>query len=78
MHGRRDTVVRTSVTHSPPPARNSSYSLNVVSSRNSYCSLKFFSEPMFTFDLNNSVGDVAWSPYASTGFATVTADGKVQ
>lgn len=36
-----------------------------------------FSEPMFTFDLNNSVGDVAWAPYASTVFAAVTADGKV-
>lgn len=32
---------------------------------------------MFTFDLNNSVGDVAWAPYASTVFAAVTADGKV-
>ena len=33
---------------------------------------------MFTFDLNNSVGDVAWAPYASTVFAAVTADGKVR
>lgn len=32
---------------------------------------------MFTFDLNNSVGDVAWAPYSSTVFAAVTADGKV-
>ena len=38
----------------------------------------FLSEPMFTFDLNNSVGDVAWAPYASTVFAAVTADGKVR
>ncbi|XP_013403907.1 dynein intermediate chain 2, ciliary isoform X2 [Lingula anatina] len=34
-------------------------------------------EPMFTFDLNSSVGDVAWAPYSSTIFAAVTADGKV-
>ncbi|VDI65092.1 dynein intermediate chain 1, axonemal [Mytilus galloprovincialis] len=34
-------------------------------------------KPLFTFDLNNSVGDVAWSPYSSTVFAAVTADGKV-
>lgn len=35
------------------------------------------SEPVFTFDLGNSVGDVAWSPYSSTVFAAVTTDGKV-
>lgn len=34
-------------------------------------------KPLFTFDLNNSVGDVAWAPYSSTAFAAVTADGKV-
>ncbi|XP_074651802.1 dynein intermediate chain 2, ciliary-like [Tubulanus polymorphus] len=34
-------------------------------------------DPLFTFDLNSSVGDVAWSPYSSTVFAAVTADGKV-
>ncbi|XP_031549922.1 dynein intermediate chain 2, ciliary-like [Actinia tenebrosa] len=34
-------------------------------------------EPMFTFDLNSSVGDVTWAPYASTVFAACTADGKV-
>ncbi len=34
-------------------------------------------DPMFTFDLNNVVGDVAWAPYCSTVFAAVTADGKV-
>lgn len=34
-------------------------------------------KPLFTFDLNNSVGDVAWAPYSSTIFAAVTADGKV-
>ena len=32
---------------------------------------------MFTFDLNNVVGDVAWSPYCATVFAAVTAEGKV-
>ncbi|XP_072517913.1 dynein, axonemal, intermediate chain 1, paralog 2 isoform X2 [Salminus brasiliensis] len=32
--------------------------------------------PMFTFDLNAPVGDVAWSPYSSTVFAAVTTDGK--
>ena len=37
----------------------------------------FSSEPMFTFDLNNSVGDVAWAPYASTVFAACTTDGRV-
>ncbi|XP_015767196.1 PREDICTED: dynein intermediate chain 2, ciliary-like [Acropora digitifera] len=35
-------------------------------------------EPMFTFDLNNSVGDVAWAPYASTVFAACTTDGRVR
>lgn len=34
-------------------------------------------QPMFTFDLNSAVGDVAWAPYSSTVFAAVTADGKV-
>ncbi|XP_071108758.1 dynein intermediate chain 2, ciliary-like isoform X4 [Haliotis cracherodii] len=34
-------------------------------------------KPLFSFDLNNSVGDVAWAPYSSTVFAAVTADGKV-
>ncbi|XP_064618477.1 dynein intermediate chain 2, ciliary-like isoform X3 [Lineus longissimus] len=34
-------------------------------------------DPLFTFDLNSSVGDVAWSPYSATVFAAVTADGKV-
>uniref|UniRef100_A0A8C4S5P0 Dynein axonemal intermediate chain 1 n=1 Tax=Erpetoichthys calabaricus TaxID=27687 RepID=A0A8C4S5P0_ERPCA len=33
--------------------------------------------PMFTFDLNAPVGDVAWAPYSSTVFAAVTTDGKV-
>ena len=34
-------------------------------------------EPIITFDLNSSVGDVAWAPYSSTVFAAVTAEGKV-
>jgi len=33
--------------------------------------------PIMSFDLGNAVGDVAWSPYSSTVFAAVTADGKV-
>ncbi|KAK5872828.1 hypothetical protein PBY51_013490 [Eleginops maclovinus] len=33
--------------------------------------------PMFTFDLNAAVGDVAWSPYSSTVFAAVTTDAMV-
>ncbi|XP_055488293.1 dynein, axonemal, intermediate chain 1, paralog 2 [Leucoraja erinacea] len=33
--------------------------------------------PMFTYDLNSPVGDVAWSPYSSTVFAAVTTSGKV-
>ena len=35
-------------------------------------------DAMFTFDLNSVVGDVAWSPFSSTVFAAVTADGKVR
>lgn len=34
-------------------------------------------DSLFTFDLNSSVGDVAWSPYSSTVFAAVTDDGRV-
>ncbi|XP_025077584.1 dynein intermediate chain 2, ciliary-like [Pomacea canaliculata] len=34
-------------------------------------------KPLFSFDLNNSVGDVAWAPYSSTVFAAATSDGKV-
>ena len=30
-----------------------------------------------TFDLNNDVGDAAWSPISSTVFAAATSDGKV-
>ena len=32
---------------------------------------------LMSFDLGNSVGDVAWAPYSSTVFAAVTSDGKV-
>ena len=35
------------------------------------------SKPLFMFDLNAQVGDVAWAPYSSTVFAAVTIDGKV-
>lgn len=34
--------------------------------------------PVMTFDLNNSVGDIAWAPFSSTVFATITTDGKVR
>ncbi|KAI9190755.1 WD40-repeat-containing domain protein [Polychytrium aggregatum] len=33
-------------------------------------------KPVLTFDLNSSVGDVAWAPYSSTVFAAATSDGK--
>jgi len=33
-------------------------------------------KPIMTFDLNTSVGDVAWSPFSSTVFATITDDEK--
>ncbi|ORY43819.1 WD40 repeat-like protein [Rhizoclosmatium globosum] len=33
-------------------------------------------KPLVSFDLNSSVGDVAWAPYSSTVFAAVTAEGK--
>ncbi|KAI9105693.1 WD40-repeat-containing domain protein [Phlyctochytrium arcticum] len=34
-------------------------------------------KPIMSFDLNSSVGDVAWAPYSSTVFAAATADGRV-
>jgi len=34
--------------------------------------------PVLTFDLANSVGDIAWSPFSSSVFATVTSDGRVR
>ena len=34
-------------------------------------------KPLFVFDLNNAVSDVAWSPYSATVFAAATVDGKV-
>ena len=39
--------------------------------------LTISSHPLFTFDLNIQVGDVAWAPYSSTVFAAVTVDGRV-
>jgi len=33
------------------------------------------SKPVMTFDLNTSVGDVAWAPFSSTVFATITTEG---
>eukprot|EP00126_Sphaerothecum_destruens_P015254 Sdes_comp9191_c0_seq1m663 len=33
--------------------------------------------PIYSFDLNNAVGEVAWAPYSSTTFAAATSDGKV-
>ncbi|DBB04306.1 TPA: Dynein, 78 kDa intermediate chain, flagellar outer arm [Trebouxia sp. C0004] len=33
--------------------------------------------PVMSFDLNNPVGDAAWSPHSATVFAAVTDDGKV-
>ena len=38
--------------------------------------LLFDSKPLFMFDLNSQVGDIAWAPYSSTVFAAVTVDGK--
>lgn len=37
------------------------------------------SRAVMTFDLNTSVGDIAWAPFSSTVFATITtSDGKVR
>lgn len=37
------------------------------------------SKPVMTFDLNTAVGDIAWAPFSSTVFATITtSDGKVR
>jgi len=33
--------------------------------------------PRMSYDLNNQVGDVAWTPWSSTTFAACTSDGKV-
>lgn len=35
------------------------------------------SKCVMSFDLNGSVGDIAWAPYSSTVFAAVTAEGKI-
>jgi len=45
----------------------------IAGSPSFYCS----QVPVMSFDLGNAVGDVAWSPYSSTVFSAVTADGKV-
>lgn len=34
-------------------------------------------DPVMSFDLGESVGDVDWAPYSSTVFAAITNDGKV-
>ncbi|XP_061788209.1 dynein axonemal intermediate chain 1-like isoform X2 [Nerophis lumbriciformis] len=36
-----------------------------------------YNTPMFTFDLNASVGDVVWAPNSSTVFTAVTTEGLV-
>ncbi|XP_061900038.1 dynein axonemal intermediate chain 1-like [Entelurus aequoreus] len=36
-----------------------------------------YNTPMFTFELNASVGDVVWAPNSSTVFAAVTTEGLV-
>jgi len=33
--------------------------------------------PIVTFDLENQVGDIQWSPYSSTVFAAVSYEGKL-
>ena len=39
--------------------------------------LLHFSKPLFKFDLDSHVGDIAWAPYSSTIFSAVTLDGRV-
>ena len=34
-------------------------------------------DPLFSYDLNSVVSDIAWSPFCATVFAAVTTDGKV-
>ena len=36
-----------------------------------------FRKPLFMFDLDSHVGDVAWAPYCSTVFSAATVDGRV-
>jgi len=33
--------------------------------------------PIKSFDLGNSVGDIAWAPYSSTVFSAVTSEGRL-
>ncbi len=35
------------------------------------------SNPIYSFDMGTSVGDVAWAPYSATVFAAVTDDGRI-
>jgi dynein intermediate chain 1 len=56
-----------------PLRRSLSHSLIAAA----YLSALTLKVPIMSFDLGNAVGDVAWSPYSSTVFAAVTADGKV-
>lgn len=58
------------------PMLNSDQSMHITTN-DQIIKLYFSNQPMFTFDMNSAVGDVAWAPYASTVFAAVTADGKV-
>ena len=39
--------------------------------------LKSSSKPLFMFDLDSHVTDIAWAPYSSTVFAASTLDGRV-
>lgn len=39
--------------------------------------LRSSTKPLLTFDLGDSVGDVAWAPYSSSVLAAVTSSGKV-
>lgn len=39
--------------------------------------LRSSTKPLLTFDLGDSVGDIAWAPYSSSVLAAVTASGKV-
>jgi len=50
---------------------------NVVANKQANNDKTADDEPIITYDLGCSVNDIAWSPYSSTIFAAVTADGKV-
>lgn len=38
----------------------------------------FRDQPMFTYDFDCPIGDVAWAPYSSTVFAAATTQGRVR